>query len=162
MHRAFLKYQEEYVKWAGFYFKQTKQNKSLLCFLPNILFSQINILSLAEKQPNGRVLWKRINMLPTNHFKEIIIIFFGTLWNVTDCTWDLVSSGLVLSCPAHSTAPIKNTLCQDKQWPGIWWIFLSRDNEVWLTPIKLNWASTTGLFQRQWEGMAENQNPLYS
>lgn len=53
-------------------------------------------------------------------------------------------SGLVLSCPAL----IKNTLCQDKQWPRIWWIFLSRDNEVQLTPIKLNWASATGLFQR--------------
>lgn len=55
----------------------------------------------------------------------------------------------------------KNTLCQDKQWPEIWWTFLSRDNEVWLTLIKLNWASATGVFQRQWEGLAENQKPLY-
>lgn len=64
---------------------------------------------------------------------------------MTDCIWELVSSGLVLSCPAL----IKNTLCQDKQWPRIWWIFLSTDNEVQLTPIKLDWESATGLFQRQ-------------
>lgn len=83
------------------------------------------------------------------------------MWNVPDCTWGSLSSGLVLSCPAHNTTPIKNTLCQDKQWPGIWWIFLGRDNEVCLTPIKLNWASATGLFQRQWEWLAENQNTLY-
>lgn len=80
---------------------------------------------------------------------------------MADCTWGWVSSGLVLSYPAHSTTPIKNNLCQDKQRPGIQWIFLSRDNEVWLTPTQLNWASATGLFQRQWEGLAENQNQFY-
>lgn len=55
----------------------------------------------------------------------------------------VLRTGAVMPCS------YKNTLCQDKQWSRIWWIFLSRDNEVQLTPIKLNWASATGLFQRR-------------
>lgn len=80
------------------------------------------------------------------------------------CDWlylgfDVLRTGAIMPCSQYHS--YKNTLCQDKQWPEIWWIFLGRDNEVWLTPIKLNWASAPGLFQRQWEGLAENQKPLY-
>lgn len=52
---------------------------------------------------------------------------------MTACTWGLVSSGLVLSCPAHSTTPIKKTtFCQDKQWAGIWWMLAKIMRCGWL------------------------------
>lgn len=51
---------------------QTKQNKLLLHFFPYVLFSQINILPIAGKQPSGTDIWKQIYMLPTNHFNKML------------------------------------------------------------------------------------------
>lgn len=53
---------------------QTKQNKSLLRFFPYVLFSQINILPIAGKQPSGTDIWKQIYMLPTNHFNKMLFL----------------------------------------------------------------------------------------
>lgn len=110
---------------------------------------QTNGLSLAGKQPSDKS-YLGAN-LPTA-YQSIQLNYNYFLWPLVECNWLSMGFGVLrigaIMPSSQYCSYKKNTLCQNKQWPGIRCIFQSRDNEVWLIHIKLNWASGTEAVRR--------------